>query len=295
MTEDEHACRSGAAWADGCLELCSCQREQFCTERYSSCYQCFLDRLAEYSSCVYCGQWHSPEFDTCFECRRQGRDEAAGALKIVILARDGFTCRYCGIREGEEQVDPRLIRPRCPPRCSVEHNHQRPCKPACGRRHGHRGPDDPRVCQPGCIKEHAHLAKDDDGVRAAKLHIDHIRPCSKDGTADPWNLQVLCGVCNIAKGNDWWAGSRHHASRRLTMAAYLTYLWGHLTADQQEDLACDAKFEGLTYAQAVQLVTGDYIQRVRRCRRRPPPGAPEPRVEDVPEEWAFLDLPAPIR
>jgi hypothetical protein len=37
------------------------------------------------------------------------------------------------------------------------------------------------------------------GPRAA--HFDHIIPWSEDGDTVPWNLQVLCESCNLAKGN----------------------------------------------------------------------------------------------
>jgi len=33
------------------------------------------------------------------------------------------------------------------------------------------------------------------------LDIDHIRPSSRGGTDDVWNLQVLCSKCNRSKGN----------------------------------------------------------------------------------------------
>jgi hypothetical protein len=44
------------------------------------------------------------------------------------------------------------------------------------------------------------------GPRAA--HFDHIIPWSQDGDTVPWNLQILCEPCNLAKGNrmddqDW--------------------------------------------------------------------------------------------
>lgn len=37
------------------------------------------------------------------------------------------------------------------------------------------------------------------GPRA--VHFDHIIPWSEDGDTVPWNLQVLCEPCNLAKGN----------------------------------------------------------------------------------------------
>jgi hypothetical protein len=262
----DHACRDSHVWADGCLEECECGRGTYCADEYSSCYLCFLDRRADLIACIFCDKWHSPEFDTCYECRPQGRDEAAQDLKRVILARDSFRCRYCSTGEGDPQLDPRLVRPKCPPSCATEHNHRWPCKPDCGKRHRCRTAEDPRTCKPGCYAEHNHLIKDDDGIRPARLHIDHIRPCAKDGTADPWNLQILCGVCNIAKGSDWIPGSRHDRARRLVMAAYLTYLWPFLDAGQQEDLSCDAHFDGLTYAEAAELVKADYIGRVKAAR-----------------------------
>jgi 5-methylcytosine-specific restriction endonuclease McrA len=36
-----------------------------------------------------------------------------------------------------------------------------------------------------------------------QLQIDHIKPCDSGGTADPWNLQVLCHECNRMKGRTW--------------------------------------------------------------------------------------------
>lgn len=272
---------------------CECGRGEYDAGKYSSCYNCFLDRRADYVECIYCDRWHSPEFDTCFECRPQGRDEAAHELKLVILARDSFACRYCGIGEGEMQVDPRLVRPKCPPDCIAQHNHRRPCRPKCGKRHTCRGGDAPGLCQPGCYAEHAHLVKDDDGVRPARLHIDHIMPCALGAdlgaTSDPWNLQVLCGVCNIAKGSEWWRGSRHYLARRQMVAAYATYLHDYLSESERRDLADELSILGMDRAEARLLSLRYFVAQVKACRPRPSAPSPEPQVEDVPPEYAYLD------
>jgi hypothetical protein len=259
----------GHGYSDGGWRDCECGRGSYCAGCYRSCYDCFLDRRAGFTECVFCGTWHSPEFDTCFDCR-PAREDAARDLKLVILARDGFACRYCGAAEGDLQHDPRLERPACLPGCHTEHNHRYPCRDGCARRHRHRGEDDPACCPPGCCAEHDHLARDDDGIRPARLHIDHIQPCAQGGTADPWNLQVLCGVCNVTKGPDWWPGSRHHHARRLLIAAYVTYLNGYLTGDERAGLAADAEAEGLTPGAALALVAADYVARVKAARAGTP-------------------------
>lgn len=272
------------------MEMCECGRGWYDAEQHGSCYNCFLDRRADYVECIYCDSWHSPEFDTCFKCRPQGRDEAAHELKLVIIARDSFACRSCGITEGEMQVDPRLVRPKCPPDCAAEHNHRYPCKPKCGRRHTCRKVGDPALCQPGCSTGHTHLVKDDDGVRPAKLHVDHIMPCALRGTADPWNLQALCGVCNIAKGSQWWRGSPHYLARRQLVAAYATYLRDYLSGPERRDLAAELSSLGMSYDEARRLSLRYFVAQVKACRPRPPAPSPEPQVEDVPPEYAHMDV-----
>jgi 5-methylcytosine-specific restriction endonuclease McrA len=226
-----------------CIVLCDCERARYCSDDYSSCYECFIDRRSEYIACVFCGKWHSPEFDTCFTCRPQGRDEAARNLKLAIISRDSFTCRYCGVQAGDQQVDPRRVSPK------------------------------------------------NDGVRPAVLHVDHIKPCAKGGTADPWNLQALCGVCNVAKGSEWWYGSRHIRARDEVIAAYLTYLRRFLAEEERDALDEETENEGMTLATAWDLVISEWKERVRH-RRGPRQPARGVVTEDVPPEYAHMDLPA---
>lgn len=175
----EHECDND------CFKDCTCGRGSYRGCKHRSCYECFLDRRADYTPCVLCGTWHNPEFDTCFKCRplTRGRDDAAKALRQLVLWRDQYACRYCAAREGDLQVDHRLVRAKC---------------------------------RPNCAWKHTHLIKDDDGMRATKLHVDHIVPCAAGGLADEWNLQTLCHVCNIAKGATWYPGCRHdHEKTKL--------------------------------------------------------------------------------
>jgi 5-methylcytosine-specific restriction endonuclease McrA len=70
---------------------------------------------------------------------------------------------------------------------------------------------DPRVLRPN-----------DDGMRYAQMHIDHIVPCAHGGTADEWNLQVLCEICNLAKGSKWWPGCKYENDRTALCRSYFT-------------------------------------------------------------------------
>jgi hypothetical protein len=75
------------------------------------------------------------------------------------------------------------------------------------------------------------------------------------------------------------------------MAAYLTYLRGFLTVDQQEDLDVDAAdcAENLPCTEAVGLVAAEYAQRVKARRPRPAVARPGVLIEDLPVKWAYLD------
>ncbi|WP_354475111.1 HNH endonuclease [Marisediminicola sp. UYEF4] len=38
-------------------------------------------------------------------------------------------------------------------------------------------------------------------VDGTKLHVDHMRPVSRDGLTEESNLQTLCEACNLGKSN----------------------------------------------------------------------------------------------
>lgn len=170
---------------EDCVRDCSCGRGRYPSCRFSSCYECFLDRRADFLACILCGRWHGPQFDTCFKCRPEtrGRDDAAQALRQLILHRDGYTCQNCGAQVGDEQYDPRAY--------------------ATG------------------------------GTRHATLQVDHIVPCAKGGTADEWNLQTLCGLCNYAKGAVWYVGCRYEDVKTKIVKRYLGVAATYFAQDER--------------------------------------------------------------
>lgn len=66
------------------------------------------------------------------------------------------------------------------------------------------------------------------------LQVDHIKPCYEDGTADPWNLHVLCRSCNIQKGKTW--NTYWMEYRIKLMRLYLTFGWALLETGEQIEL-----------------------------------------------------------
>lgn len=71
------------------------------------------------------------------------------------------------------------------------------------------------------------------------LHVDHIEPCVKGGTAVPWNLQALCSSCNRDKGSDYdW---RWEQRRFTLMHLYFTFGWKFLNDGERDLLVADAR------------------------------------------------------
>lgn len=73
------------------------------------------------------------------------------------------------------------------------------------------------------------------------MQIDHVKPCAADGTADPWNLQVLCTLCNRQKGATWWDGSYWSKRRQVLVHAYCTYLWEYLDPAEKARLDIEVR------------------------------------------------------
>jgi hypothetical protein len=274
----------------GCFVDCDCGRGRYADCIHSSCYDCFLDRREGFVTCIFCGNWHSPAFDTCFSCSplTRGRDDAGAALKMLILWRDGQVCTNCGVRQGDLQTDPRLIRPKCLPNCATEHNHKRACQADCNRNHKHRAEAEPGVCTIGCHQVHSHRIKDDDGVRHALIHIDHIIPCAKGGLADEWNLRALCGVCNVAKGAEWWPGCRHDKARTELCRRYFLLGTNYFTDEVWQRFYAEVKAYRVTRTWD-PITNASYLTDLTGERQRVTLSGAAVVVEDVPPEWAHLD------
>lgn len=111
------------------MTICACGGGSYDPELYTSCYQCYLDRRADYVTCKRCGvRWHNPKYRACWHCSSAGwlecvfcerphnpkyhtcfncrptREDAGKELRLVILGRDQYACRYCGARE-DLQID----------------------------------------------------------------------------------------------------------------------------------------------------------------------------------------------
>lgn len=71
------------------------------------------------------------------------------------------------------------------------------------------------------------------------IEVDHILPVGgmHGGSADPWNVQVLCTSCQITKGKQY--GPLDELARLELMQAYSSYLAPFLFPDQRVKLTID--------------------------------------------------------
>lgn len=92
------------------------------------------------------------------------------------------------------------------------------------------------------------------------LQVDHIEPCARGGSANPWNLQVLCNQCNRIKGAEYdW---RWMQRRFRLMHLYFTFGWRLLDQDERQDLVADAyeyRSEFSWHAHYQQSLTGSAV------------------------------------
>lgn len=214
------------------------------------------DEDCDPSSPCECGRgtFHSCEYRSCYECFLDRRSEYVGCIYCDRWHAPQFdTCFKCRPQGRDEAArDLKLvILARDSFKCSY-------CSVVAGDLQL-----DQRIVKPG-----------DDGIRPAVLHVDHIKPCKSGGTVDPWNLQTLCGVCNVAKADEWWLGSRHHQRRREVMDAYATYLWSYLTPEEKEALSdeIDIRQAGARWSgrpAAAERVLASYRAAVRARRTTP--------------------------
>lgn len=61
----------------------------------------------------------------------------------------------------------------------------------------------------------------------AAMQVDHIVPCAKGGTADEWNLQLLCALCNRRKADAWWVGCPFEPVRTRLVRLYFLIAPGY--------------------------------------------------------------------
>jgi len=99
-------------------------------------------------------------------------------------------------------------------------------------------------------------------------------------------------VCNISKGADWVAGSRHDHARRVLVAAYRTYLSDWLSEEETQNLqAAEGPWNRQQQLYDLQVIWTDFAGRVKTCRPRPSVTRGVI-IEDVPQEYAWLDIPS---
>ena len=159
-----------------------------------------------------CGRGHFPscKYSSCYICYLDRRA-------------DLVTCILCGSRWHDPLFDTCYS---CSPHSQGRDDAAKALRQLIFHRDGH-------VCascgiKAGEMKLDPRLVRaSDDGWRPAAMHVDHIIPCRHGGRADEWNLQILCMVCNIAKGARWYQGCPYEAVRdrmafryRLIKAAY---------------------------------------------------------------------------
>lgn len=133
------------------------------------------------------GRYRSCQYKSCYDCFL---DRRADYLECIFCGRwhspQFDTCFKCRPQTQGRDDPARALRQ------LILHRDEYACR-GCGAKAGDLQPS----------------FRDPDTLIPAVLHVDHIVPCKVGGTADEWNLQVLCALHNYAKGSIWYVGCRY--------------------------------------------------------------------------------------
>lgn len=80
-----------------------------------------------------------------------------------------------------------------------------------------------------------------DESRPAAMQVDHIVPCAKGGTADEWNLRLLCALCNRRKADAWWVGCPFEDQRTALVRQYFLVARSYFNAEALERFQADVE------------------------------------------------------
>lgn len=107
--------------------------------------------------------------------------------------------------------------------------------------------------------------------RPATMQVDHIVPCAKGGTADEWNLQLLCAMCNRRKADAWWVGCPYETVRTRLVRLYFLIAPGYFNPETAARFHTDVEawratdtWDPLAHKQWRELGIGGPDEDVRR-------------------------------
>jgi 5-methylcytosine-specific restriction endonuclease McrA len=150
------------------------------------------------------GGYDPERYSSCYDCFRERRS-------------DYLTCILCGVRWHSPQFEVCYsCRRRFPARVEAAHD----------------------------LRLYV-LWRDDYTCRACgdrmDLTVDHIVPCRRGGTADPWNLQALCRPCNLDKRDH--PPTARMLEYRGELLSYYFYA-GKSWLNEEQRTACAEAFHG---------------------------------------------------
>lgn len=179
------------------------------------------------------------------EALRAGESERAAALRRrALIEATGWDDCKCGrvFKPGERAYRTCFI-------CSqMQNSAGRPSCAICGRRHSTSfgscflcksyGLEDQAIHIRSVTSRRDAFTCAMCGGTEGAMEVDHILPVGPlGGSAQPWNVQVLCTLCQIQKGKRY--GPLDELARLELMLLYDTHLSQFLFADEQDALRRD--------------------------------------------------------